>query len=58
MNLTAHYNLASKNTSELKGLYCILLNKLTASYLTLQEQEQTLAALNKVKAELQLRCIL
>ena len=58
MKITTQYNLASKSSSELKGLYCILLNKLTASYLTLQEQEQTLAALNKVKAELQLRCIL
>ena len=58
MNLTAQYNLASKNTSELKGLYCILFNKLTSCYLSLQEQEQTLAELNQVKAELQHRSIL
>ena len=58
MKITTQYNLASKSSSELKGLYCILFNKLTASYLSVQEQDQTLAELNKVKAELQLRCIM
>lgn len=58
MTLTAHFDMASKSTSELKGLYCILFNKLTASYQSKQEQEQTMAALNRVKAELQYRCIL
>ena len=53
--ITTHFNAAAKSTAELKGLYCILFNKLTMPYLPQHEKDQILAAINQVTAELQNR---
>jgi hypothetical protein len=58
MIITLHFNAAAKTTAELKGLYCALFNKLTMPYLSQHEKQQYLTAMNKVKSELQIRCLM
>ena len=56
--ITSHFNLTAKSTTELKGLYCRLFNRLCAPYLAAYEKEQIHTAINQVTAELQFRCVL
>jgi hypothetical protein len=58
MTITLHFNATAKSTAELKGLYCILFNNLTMPYLSHREKQQILTAMNQVKAELQIRCVM
>ncbi len=53
--ITNPFNLASKRTTDLKGLYCLLFNRLSSPCLPECEKQAIRAAIKKVTAELQTR---